>query len=107
MKPQIPEIDITENITIDKPSLERTHPIGNGIHKIWRFKNGYGASVVRFKVGGVFGSHTNDNEWELGVLKFDKTGFRLTYDTKIADDVIGYLSDKKVERLLKKIKELK
>jgi len=102
------KIKITESTKIDEPSLEQEHPVGEGIQKIWRFKNGYGASVVRFKIGEIYGSYTsNEKEWELAVIKFNKKGdWDITYKTEITDDVIGHLTDDEVEKLLRRIKSL-
>ena len=98
-------IEITTSTKFDKPSLEKPHHVdSNGTQKIWRFKNGFGASVVQFD--GSYGNRLND--WELAIIKFDKEGdYRITYDTKITSDVIGYLSLKEVEKLLVKIKAIK
>lgn len=91
--------------------IEKKHPVGDGIQKIYRFPNGYGASVVRFKIGDRYGSYTNnEKEWELAVIEFnneDKEEFSLTYDTPITNDVIGHLTDEEVIEKLKQIKELK
>ena len=70
----------------DKPSEEFSHPAGggSGIAKKYYFANGYGASVVRFKLGSDpsvkmfaennrYGSYTsNEKEWELAVIKKTK-----------------------------------
>jgi len=111
----------------DKPVLVRKMPFGDGIQRIYRFPNGYGASVVRVKfdfndpigrflgafcalMGGYFGSYTdNENEWELAVIKFKSEkndDFELCYDTSITDDVIGHLTEEEVEKILHKIKNL-
>jgi len=87
------------------------HPSGNGIQKIYRFDNNYGASIVRFKLShGVFGSYTdNENEWELAVIKFTSGNndcWGICYDTPITDDVMGHLSDSDVKNILDEIKEL-
>jgi hypothetical protein len=116
-------IKITDSTKFDKPSLEVEHPIvkenGEGVQKFWRYKNGYGASVVRFNISSMLPSFTNGklekvgsygvNEglWELAVIKFIKNGYTLCYDTEITSDVIGYLTEKKVEEYLRKIKMLK
>ncbi len=52
------------------PYKEQIHPIGRGIQKLYKFPNGYGASVVRFKRGNdMYGSYTdNESEWELAVI---------------------------------------
>lgn len=64
------------------------------------FENGYGASVIRTEhsYGGQIGLY------ELAVL--DNDG-KLTYDTPITDDVLGYLSPKEVTNYLIQIQDLK
>lgn len=75
-----------------------------GIHKIYKFPNKYGASVVktRFTYGG------DQDLWELAVLKFDDKSdkYKLAYDTPITNNVLGYLSDEEVENILEQIKNL-
>lgn len=68
-------------------------------HKIYRFDNGYGASVVS-------GPHTyggKDGLFEIAVL--DKNG-DLDYTTSVTSDVIGYLDFDGVVDILNKIKSL-
>lgn len=68
--------------------------------KKYRFKNGYGASVVK-----THESTTSLREldlYELAVLKNDK----ICFDTPLTNDTIKLLTIHAVERLLKKIKEL-
>jgi hypothetical protein len=95
------DIAVTEIVTFDKPSIERR--TFDGTQKIWRFKNGFGASVVKH-----FGSYGFDADlWELAVLKFEEKGeWHLTYDTPITEDVIGHLKPQEVTALLKRIKKL-
>lgn len=88
------------------PDCERPHPTGEGVQKIYRFKNGYGASVIRtpMSYGGT------SRLWELAVIKFQSANildYRLCYTTPITDDVIGYLNGKEVDVLLTKIEGLK
>jgi hypothetical protein len=80
-------------------------PLENGaIQKIYRFANGYGASVVK-------GDHTYGGEeglWELAVIIFAKGTdnnhtYELVYDTPITQDVEGNLNDDEVEKLLDQI----
>lgn len=66
----------------------------------WKFSfnNGYGASVI---TGGI--AYCNDERpFELGVLEYGE----LCYDTPIADDVIGYLTNDEVFDLLDRIEQL-
>jgi hypothetical protein len=64
------------------------------------FENGYGASVIRttHSYGGHIGLY------ELAVL--DNDG-KLTYDTPITGDVLGFLSPKEVTNYLIQIQDLK
>ena len=80
------------------------HPLENGsVQKLYKFANGYGASVVK-------GEHTyggDEGLWELAVIVFDtEGGFSLTYDTPITTDVEGHLTDNAVEELLAKVEAL-
>ena len=76
-----------------------------GVQKVYRFANGYGASVVRhaFSYGG------SDGLWELAVVKFRGPHFDqfdLDYDTPITDDVVGRITEDEVDALLDRIKRL-
>ena len=75
----------------------------NGVQYIFRFDNNYGASVIKFT--GTFG-HVSDL-WELAVIYFDKDGdYKIAYDTQIAYDVIGWLTDDEVRSYLGRIMKL-
>ena len=92
------------NKLFNKPKEEREK--NRGTQKIYRFKNGYGASVIMhpFSYGGKSGL------WELAVIKFDSNDnfdFEINYDTEITDDVLGHLKEEEVEDALNKIKNLK
>lgn len=84
--------------------LEERKTCYEGIQYLFKFENGYGASVI--KHGGSYG-HREDL-WELGVIKWNEDGsdWHLTYETDITDDVIGSLTDEAVRGLLQEIKEL-
>lgn len=90
--------------------LEREHPVGDGVQKIHRFSNGYGASVARFSIGSFGGSYgAAQGLWELAVLRFnsaDDLDFDLDYSTPVTDDVLGYLTEEDVERHLAEIEAL-
>ena len=82
---------------------EKERDFQGGIQKIYHFPNQYGASVVRH--WGSYGF--KDGLWELAVIKFNKNGsFKLTYNTPITDDVLGYLNEDEIDPILKKIEEL-
>ena len=74
-------------------------PLNGGIQYIFKAENGYGASIVQhlYSYGG------NCGLWEIAVL--DKEG-KITYDTDITGDVLGYLSEKEVNETLIKISKL-
>lgn len=86
------------------PILEKK--LNGGVQKLFKFENGYGASVVsnEFSYGGDKGL------WELAVvLVYENEGrlsWKLTYDTPITEDVLGWLTWEEVEETLKQIEEL-
>lgn len=81
------------------------HNVLNGIQYVFRFRNDYGASVIKSE-------HSYGHEkdlWELAVIKFYGPGERqwdLNYETIITDDVIGNLTNEEIRNLLQRIKEL-
>jgi hypothetical protein len=72
------------------------------------FANGYGVSVVRFTspygFGGSYGAE--QGLYERAVLKGVEDNWEICYDTVIADDVLGYLTEEEVEVLLYEIENL-
>lgn len=62
------------------------------------FPNGYGASVIKtgFSYGG------GDGRYELAVL-YDE---RITYDTPVTEDVLGWLDEDGVTKALQEIEAL-
>lgn len=72
-----------------------------GIQYKFHFENGYGASVI--KHGRSFG-YENDL-WELALLKKDCEGWYIEYREIVENDVLGYLTDEQVNRLLENIKD--
>lgn len=75
------------------------HDLLGGDQFKFKFANGYSASVVRHP--GSYGSA--QGKWELAVLDSSN---RLTYDTPVTDDVLGYLSETDVAETLKVIEAL-
>ena len=74
-------------------------PDMGGIFCRIQFENGFGASIVKHKY-----SYGGENGlYELAVLNKDG---ELTYDTSISDDVLGYLSEEDVTKLLEQIQKL-
>lgn len=82
--------------------VERRIHDGKTIQKVYRFPNGYGASVVQgpYSYGGAAG------QWEIAMVKYyspEKLHFDLSYDDGEFEDVIGYLADNEVDRFLQYI----
>lgn len=70
-----------------------------GIRARMFFPNGYGISVI--KNNRSYGG--KDGLYEVGVL--DNKG-DLCYDTPVTDDVIGWLSEDDVSRVMREVQEL-
>lgn len=74
-------------------------PMFGGIHYEFRFKNGYGASVIKHNCS--YGRYSD--EWEVACLY---NGV-LCYPKLMDGDVIGYLKDNQVNKLLRLIRDKK
>lgn len=76
----------------------------SGTQNIYKFDNGYGASVVQHNFS--YGEH--ENKWELAVIHFhdNSSEWDVVYDTPITDDVIGWLDMMQVFHILHEIQEL-
>ena len=89
------------------------HDLGGDQYR-FAFENRYGASVVRFTIGGGAGSYgASAGLWELAVLYnehpengVDPHDFTLTYNTEITNNVIGHLTEEDVAVLLDRIEAL-
>ncbi len=89
----------------------KPHPICSGLAARMNFDNGYGISVVRFKMPTVpflqhdaYGSYTsNKKEWEVAVLKNNS----VCYTTSITDNVIGHMEESEVTKIMARIQRLK
>ena len=75
-----------------------TQEYHGGIQKLYKFDNGWGASVIRHEH-----SYGWPEKWELAVL--DCNG-KINYDTPITCDVLGHLTELEVHYYLKEISEL-
>jgi len=118
-------------ILFDNPIIDRQWPMSmseaeialagfglTGDQRIYRFPNGFGASLVQMCMIRTNGKNevysgihpvTEELLWEIGVVRFnsdDDTDFTLTFETSVADDVIKYVTASKAELILRKIKEL-
>ena len=97
----ISEVDKTN----EKDNLEITEKLSKDSFNyqwIFRFENGYGASVI--KSWGSFGF--DKDLFELAVLEFYQHGCHIAYNTRITNEVIGYLTNDEVLEYLEKIKNL-
>lgn len=78
--------------------------INGGAQNLYRFENGYGASVIcnPRSHGGNMGLY------EIAVIKFfgETDEYQLVYDTPITDDVIGYVPFDEIKNHLQEIKNL-
>ena len=76
---------------------------------VYFFSNGYGISVIN--IIGTNGEHysytKNKDQYEIAVLEGSKNNSRITYDTVITDDVIGYLGIEGVYKIMEEIEKLK
>lgn len=75
-----------------------------GIQKLYRFENGYGASVIRnkYSYGG------DEGLWELAMLIWHGDDeYDIYYCDITDDDVLGYLTDSQVNETLLKIMNYK
>lgn len=66
--------------------------------RVYRFDNGYGASVIDDGYG------KEEGLFELAV--FDNRTKQIVYDSGITDDVLGWLTQSDVDNLLAQIKAL-
>ncbi len=81
--------------------LVETNKMHGGIQKVYKFENGYGASVVRHE--GSYGYA--DGKWEIAPWDSDKEFIGMTY-LDWSDDVKGYLNDPEVDRILRLVQQL-
>lgn len=75
------------------------------VQKLYRFSNGFGASVIR----GEFTYGHDEGLWELAVLKFtDGDKYVLAYPKEVCpdEDVVGWLNDEQVDNMLVQIANL-
>lgn len=81
-----------------KDYIQKQNDLGHP-QTIYKFPNGYGASIIKFKYI-YFGI-------EIAVLKFDKKGnWDIDYSTPITNDVIGGLSEEARDDVLQQIFDL-
>ena len=74
------------------------HHSGSGLQAVMEFPNRYGISVVKFR--GSYGYR--ERLWEAAVFYEGK----ITYDTELTDDVLGYQTEENITELMKQIQSL-
>ena len=80
------------------------NPFCDGLQGLIFFPGGYGLSVVRFKspFGDRYLSYTsNEDEWEVAILKGDENNWDICYDTIISNDVLGYQTKEDIEQIMR------
>jgi hypothetical protein len=78
--------------------LKETRQVKGGVQKIYKFPNGYGASVIKHE-----GSYGYDlDKWEIAPLGQDDEFIGQSV-FEWYDDVKGHLNDPEVDRILKHI----
>ena len=81
-----------------KDYIEKQNDLGYP-QTIYKFPNGYGASVIKFNYS-YFGI-------EIAVLRFNEDGnWHIDYSTPITDDVIGGLDEEGRDKVLQQIFDL-
>lgn len=85
-----------------RPVIEGTGPSGDGLQYVYRFDNGYGASII---------SHSGSYGVEMAVVEWDHAfddhdDYTLCYTTTVAGDVMGWLTFEEVIAKLGAIKNL-
>jgi len=79
-------------------ALLREEPVIDGVQRLYRFGNDYGASVIL---------NTISHGVELAVIHWKEGGvFNLVYNTPVTSDVIGFLAPEELEEVLDQIEAL-
>ena len=77
--------------------------LNGGSQALYFFRNGFGASVVQHD----FSYGHESGLWELAILVGNIDNYKITYDTSITDDVLGYLTEREVDNYLTEIENLR
>ena len=80
-----------------KQYLVSNKPMFDGFQRLYRFPNGYGASVIQ---------HRYSNGLELAVISWYGDEWALNYHTPITNDTLGYLSEAEENEILERIYRL-
>ena len=115
-------MEMSKNTPFRKKGLIESHPytryLGKGWQYIYRFPNGYGASIIPELCLSGTRFIINEDRFELAIIKFipepeldiilglASMEFNICYDTPITDDVIRNLSVGAINKYLRKIEAL-
>ena len=83
-------------MTLREPCAEIFDYTSQKLHRVFRFPNGYGVSVVK-------GPKTKNRQWELAIVQFYGSQFFEFYvddTTKIANDLVAGLTDNEVDSIM-------
>ena len=75
---------------------------------VYYFNNGYGISIINIigRNGEHYSYTRSKDQYEIAVLEGSKNNSKITYDTIITDDVIGYLEIEEVYKIMNQIEDL-
>lgn len=76
----------------------KPHFRGQGIHRIYKFANGLQVSAIQSET-----AYANDDEWEIAVMYADGSWATKQVFPDSWDDVIGYISDERLIKMLEKV----
>ena len=91
-------------LTSEDLLLERPNLYVGGVQRIYRFKNGYGLSLINGPL-----AHAYPFAWEAAVLEDvseDGNNFELTYDSPLTDDIIVFSSDEEANAFIRRAKRV-
>lgn len=66
------------------------------------FPNGYGASIIK----NPYSYGEDKGLFEMAVIKGNKDGWKVCYDTPVTNDVLGYLNSEDINKYLEQIEKL-
>ena len=76
----------------------KPHFRGQGIQRIYKFANGLQVSAIQSET-----AYANDDEWEIAVMYADGSWATKQVFPDSWDDVIGYISDERLIKMLEKV----
>ena len=95
-----------EHIAVERPHIH----IDGATHRLYRFPNNYGASIVWGGGLDSFMSMVEDKPYELAIIRFiggdDDDHYYLDYANGLTADVFRFQNEEQIRDLLKQIKNL-